>query len=312
MKTRVTTLIACMLLAVTGIQAQKSTLSDAFNKLLAGKNVEYTSFSSRGMEAGDGTWKCSRYDFLMPATVANMGNGLSALPTERNRKLIDGVIAAYKAECNAIDVSYAYLSEQSPRLEAKEHISFSIPYSDSEAPLIIGGSKSSSVLVVTKSLTEPKKSLIYAMEWDYVIENGRPICKGSIFLVQTDKEVTDVRRSIDEKRAVASQFQSELIRKLVFYRDKLKLETERNHYRNMNAEVTGVCMTAYSIARNGNVDEIEQAIPLVVEIFAYLANDGKQASDIELLTEASELLNNTLSELEKASADSSISEVDGK
>lgn len=311
MKTRVTTLIACMLLAVTGCQAQKSTLSDAFNKLLAGKKVEYTSFSSRGMEAGVGTWQCSRYDFLMPATI---GNGLSsALPSKQNRKLIDGVIAAYKAECNAIDVIYAYLSEQSPLLEAKEHISFSIPYSDSEAPLIIGGSKSSSVLVVTKSLTEPKKSLIYAMEWDYVVENGRPICKGSIFLVQTDKKVTDVRRSIDEKRAVASQFQSELIRKLVFYRDKLKLETEQNRYRNMNAEVTGVWMTAYSIASNGNVDEIEQAIPLVVEIFAYLANDGnKQASDIELLTKASELLNNTLSELEKASADSSISEVDGE
>ncbi len=309
MKTRVTTLIACMLLAVTGIQAQKSTLVNAFNKLLAGKKVEYTSFSSRGMEAGVGTWQCSRYDFLMPATI---GNGPYALPSEQNRKLIDGVIAAYKAECNAKDVSYSYLSEQSPLLEAKEHISFSILYSHSEVPLIIGGSKSSSVLVVAKSLTEPKKSLIYAMEWDYVIENGRSICKGSIFLVQTDKEVTDVQRSIDEKRAVASQFQSELIRKLVFYRDKLKLETEQNHYRNMNAEVTGVCMTAYSIARNGNVDEIEQAIPLVVEIFAYLANDGKQASDIELLTEASELLNNTLSELEKASADSSISEVAGQ
>ena len=310
MKTRVTTLIACMLLAVTGIQAQKSTLSDAFNKLLAGKKVEYTSFSSRGMEAGAGTWQCSRYDFLMPATI---GNGLSsALPSEQNRKLIDGVIAAYKAECNAKDVSYSYLSEQSPLLEAKEHISFSIPYSDSEAPLIIGGSKSSSVLVVTKSLTEPKKSLIYAMEWDYVIENGRPICKGSIFLVQTDKEVTDVRRSIDEKRAVASQFQSELLRKLVFYRDKL--ESEQTHCTRKDAEVAGVCVTAYSIARNGNADEIEQAIPLVVEIFAYLANDspGTLDNDMALLIEASEFLNDALSELEKVSADSSISEVAGK
>lgn len=308
MKTRVTTLIACMLLAVTGIQAQKSTLSDAFNKLLAWKKVEYTSFSSRGMEAGVGTWQCSRYDFLMPATI---GNGLSsALPSEQNRKLIDGVIAAYKAECNAIDVSYAYLSEQSPLLEAKEHISFSIPYSDSEAPLIIGGSKSSSVLVVTKSLTEPKKSLIYAMEWDYVIENGRPICKGSIFLVQTDKEVTDVQRSIDEKRAVASQFQSELIRKLVFYRDKLK--DEKNNYYDRSAQVMGVGMAVYSIARNGNVDEIEQAIPLVVEIFAYIERDSEKEKNMNLLLEALKFLNDALSELKNASDGASIPEVAGQ
>lgn len=308
MKTRVTTLIACMLLAVTGIQAQKSTLSDAFNKLLAWKKVEYTSFSSRGMEAGVGTWQCSRYDFLMPATI---GNGLSsALPSEQNRKLIDGVIAAYKAECNAIDVSYAYLSEQSPLLEAKEHISFSIPYSDSEAPLIIGGSKSSSVLVVTKSLTEPKKSLIYAMEWDYVIENGRPICKGSIFLVQTDKEVTDVQRSIDEKRAVASQFQSELIRKLVFYRDKLK--DEKNNYYDRSAQVMGVGMAVYSIARNGNVDEIEQAIPLVVEIFAYIERDSEKEKNMNLLLEALKFLNDALSELKNASGGASIPEVAGQ
>lgn len=308
MKTRVTTLIACMLLAVTGIQAQKSKLSDAFNKLLAGKKVEYTSFSSRGMEAGVGTWQCSRYDFLMPATI---GNGLSsALPSEQNRKLIDGVIAAYKAECNAIDVSYAYLSEQSPLLEAKEHISFSIPYSDSEAPLIIGGSKSSSVLVVTKSLTEPKKSLIYAMEWDYVIENGRPICKGSIFLVQTDKEVTDVQRSIDEKRAVASQFQSELIRKLVFYRDKLK--DEKNNYYDRSAQVMGVGMAVYSIARNGNVDEIEQAIPLVVEIFAYIERDSEKEKNMNLLLEALKFLNDALSELKNASGGASIPEVAGQ
>lgn len=308
MKTRVTPLIACMLLAVTGIQAQKSTLSDAFNKLLAWKKVEYTSFSSRGMEAGVGTWQCSRYDFLMPATI---GNGLSsALPSEQNRKLIDGVIAAYKAECNAIDVSYAYLSEQSPLLEAKEHISFSIPYSDSEAPLIIGGSKSSSVLVVTKSLTEPKKSLIYAMEWDYVIENGRPICKGSIFLVQTDKEVTDVQRSIDEKRAVASQFQSELIRKLVFYRDKLK--DEKNNYYDRSAQVMGVGMAVYSIARNGNVDEIEQAIPLVVEIFAYIERDSEKEKNMNLLLEALKFLNDALSELKNASDGASIPEVAGQ
>ena len=308
MKTRVTPLIACMLLAVTGCQAQKSTLSDAFNKLLAGKKVEYTSFFSRGMEAGVGTWQCSRYDFLMPATI---GNGLSsALPSEQNRKLIDGVIAAYKAECNAKDVSYSYLSEQSPLLEAKEHISFSILYSHSEVPLIIGGSKSSSVLVVTKSLTEPKKSLIYAMEWDYVIENGRPICKGSIFLVQTDKEVTDVRRSIDEKRAVASQFQSELIRKLVFYRDKLK--DEKNNYYDRSAQVMGVGTAVYSIARNGNVDEIEQAIPLVVEIFAYIERDNEKEKNMNLLLEALKFLNDALSELKNASDGASIPEVAGQ
>ena len=310
MKTRVTTLMACMLLAVTGIQAQKSTLVDAFNKLLTGKKVQYTSFSSHGVDAD--AWQCSRYDFLMPATVGTVGNGLTAFPTpnERNKKLIDGVIAAYKAECNAGDVSYAYLSEQSPLFEAKEHISFSIPYSDSEAPLIIGSKKSSSVLVVTKSLTEPTRSLIYAMEWDYVFKNNRASCEGSIYIVQTDKKVVDVRRSIDEKRAVASQFQSELLRKLVFYRDKLK--EEKNIYNDRSAHVMGVGMAAYSIAVGKNPDEIEQAIPLVVEIFAYIERDNEKEKNMNLLLEALKFLNDALSELKNASDGASIPEVAGQ
>lgn len=299
--------MACMLLAVTGIQAQKSTLVDAFNKFLTGKKVQYTSFSSHGVDAD--AWQCSRYDFLMPATVG-MGNGPTAFPNEQNKKLIDGVITAYKAECNAGDVSYAYLSEQSPLFEAKEHISFSIPYSDSEAPLIIGSKKSSSVLVVTKSLTEPTRSLIYAMEWDYVLKNNRASCEGSIYIVQTDKKVVDVRRSIDEKRAVASQFQSELLRKLVFYRDKLK--DEKNNYNDRSAHVMGVGMAAYSIAVGENPDEIEQAIPLVVEIFAYIERDYEKEKNMNLLLEALKYLNDALSELKNASDGASIPEVAGQ
>ena len=308
MKTRVTTLMACMLLAVTGIQAQKSTLVDAFNKLLTGKKVQYTSFSSHGVDAD--AWQCSRYDFLMPATVGTADNGLTAFPNEQNKKLIDGIITAYKAECNAGDVSYAYLSEQSPLFEAKEHISFSIPYSDLEAPLIIGSKKSSSVLVVTKSLTEPTRSLIYAMEWDYVFKDNRASCEGSIYIVQTDKKVVDVRRSIDEKRAVASQFQSELLRKLVFYRDKLK--EEKNNYDDRSAHVMGVGMAAYSIAVGKNPDEIEQAIPLVVEIFAYIERDKEKEQNMNLLLEALKFLNDALSELKNASDGASIPEVAGQ
>lgn len=300
--------MACMLLAVTGIQAQKSTLVDAFNKFLTGKKVQYTSFSSHGVDAD--AWQCSRYDFLMPATVVTADNGLTAFPNEQNKKLIDVIITAYKAECNAGDVSYAYLSEQSPLFEAKEHISFSIPFSDSEAPLIIGSNKSSSVLVVTKSLTEPTRSLIYAMEWDYVFKNNRASCEGSIYIVQTDKKVADVRRSIDEKRAVASQFQSELLRKLVFYRDKLK--DEKNNYYDRSAQVMGVGMAAYSIAVGENPDEIEQAIPLVVEIFAYIERDYKKEKNLNLLREALKFLNDALSELKNASDGASIPEVAGQ
>lgn len=300
MKSRITMIIACMLLAVTGIQAQQRIMADAFNKLLAGKDVESAYFSSKGKDADNGEWYCQRIDFKMPAvreslTVITLG--------KQHKKLLDNVLDAYRVATKADNVSYAYICEQLPQMkETREHISFSIPYSVDEEPLIIGQKPNSSVFVITESYADPKHSTIYGMEWEYVLLDLQPVCKGSLFTVRTEKEIADVKRIIEGKREIAAQYQSELLRKLVFYRDKLK--AAELTYRIKSTEVKGVCLIASSIARNGSVGEIEQAIPLVLEVFAYLHSDNNRANDEELLTAASEMLNNRLAALKNASASS--------
>ena len=300
MKSRITMIIACMLLAVTGIQAQQRIMADAFNKLLAGKDVESAHFSSKGKDADNGEWYCQRIDFMMPAeqeslTVITLG--------KQHKKLLDNVLDAYRVATKADNVSYAYICEQLPQMkETREHISFSIPYSVDEEPLIIGQKPNSSVFVITESYADPKHSTIYGMEWEYVLLDLQPVCKGSLFTVRTEKEIADVKRIIEGKREIAAQYQSELLRKLVFYRDKLK--AAELTYRIKSTEVKGVCLIASSIARNGSVGEIEQAIPLVLEVFAYLHSDNNRANDEELLTAASEMLIDRLAALKNASASS--------